>query len=133
MPRNNQLPRRLEKAREQFERWRSERKRGERIPGALWDLAVQLSGKYGPYRIAKTLRLDYAMLKRRVETSEGHPSEPSEGPAFVEVASGLPTSPSSGCVVEIESEAGAKMRFHFEATEAAVLASMAERFLRGKA
>ena len=65
--RTGDLPARLEGVRQRFERWRRTREVGSRIPEALWAAAVKLAGVYGIHRTAKTLRVNYYALKKRVE------------------------------------------------------------------
>jgi hypothetical protein len=59
-------PVRLGAVRRRFERWRHTRKRRLPIPGPLWAAAVKLVDRYGLCRTARTLRLDYYSLKKRV-------------------------------------------------------------------
>ena len=61
------LPARLEGLRRRFERWRRTRKVRSRIPEPLWAAAVKVAGTYGIHRTAKTLRVDYYSLKKRVD------------------------------------------------------------------
>src|ERR1043166_8631682 len=70
-----------EEARQQFEDWRRDRKRGERIPVELWGTAVALAKKQGVWPTAKALHLDHSGLKRRVRNEE----EDGRSGAFVEV------------------------------------------------
>lgn len=49
-----------------FERWRAEKKPGERIPQALWQAAISLHPRYSVYQIARALRLDFVDLRDRV-------------------------------------------------------------------
>ena len=131
MPRKpTEIPRRLTTLRERFERWRTSRKPGARIPDRLWDAAVKLTGKYGAYKTARTLGLDYASLKKRA--SPGIKPEPRKKPTpradFVELvpaSSGLPE-----CTVELEDGRGSKMRIHLRGADGATLGALARRFLR---
>ena len=54
----------LEAVADHFERWRSNKKKGERIPGALWFEAVGLVTDYPLSRVCRTLRLCATDLKR---------------------------------------------------------------------
>ena len=65
------LPARLEGLRRRFERWRGTHKARSRIPEAFWGSAARMAGRYGLHRTAKTLRLDYYALKKRVEHGTG--------------------------------------------------------------
>ena len=70
----------IEEAREQFESWRRDRKRGERIPANLWATAVEVAKQHGVWPTAKALHLDHSRLKRRVGNEEDAKSS-----AFVEL------------------------------------------------
>ncbi len=127
------LPARLEALRRRFERWRGIRKARSPIPDPLWAGAVKLVGTYGLCRTARTLRLDYYSLKKRVEAASivghGRPTSTgarrrcpvdaravaaagSDGATFVELPS--PAYPSGECLVELENPAGGKMRVHLK-------------------
>ena len=54
---------------EQFRSWRGSRKRGQKIPGELWQAAVELTEQYSLDEIATTLGLSYGRLEKRVETA----------------------------------------------------------------
>ena len=108
------LPASLEALRRRFERWRRSRTARSRIPDTLWTSAVQAAGQYGLHRTTKALRLDYYMLKKRVEDAATDREPDREAAArFLE----LPTPVSAGaseCVVELEDSGGAKMRMHLK-------------------
>ena len=67
--------------------WRSTTPRAHAVP-RFWSRAVELAATHGVAKVARTLRLDYTALKRRV-TATAEPSAP-EPAAFVEVNLGLP-------------------------------------------
>ncbi len=101
------VPLALERARQRFERWRRTRtSRRVRIPAALWATAVTLARQHGLYATCRTLRLDYAVLKRRLQATGDGGTTPSS-PTFVELA--LPSS-SCACMIELESPQGGRMR-----------------------
>ena len=85
------LPARLEAVRRQFERWRRTRKPCSPIPKRLWAAAVKLVGRYGLCRTARTLRVDYYSLKKRVAAAavseQGEPA--SRGGGRTRAAAGL--------------------------------------------
>ena len=107
---NGSVPGPLLRAAGRFARWR--RNRGtRRIPEELWTLAAKLAGRYGVYRTALALRVDYYSLKRHVEGgSEGGRRRPAPA-GFVEIVPG-PFTPARGCLIEFEDPRGAKMRVH---------------------
>jgi len=93
----------IEEAREQFESWRRDRKRGERIPANLWATAVEVAKQHGVWPTAKALHLDHSRLKRRVGNEEDAKSS-----AFVEL---IPQAAMLySCTVEMEDGRGARMR-----------------------
>ncbi len=119
------IPARLEATRRRFERWRRARKgHHSRIPASLWTSAVKLAGAYGLCRTARTLRLDYNALKKRINSAEPHNSSGQE-PAtdFVELVppqrACLPE-----CIVELEHPRGAKMRIHLKGIETPDMAAL---------
>ena len=60
----------LERARQRLESWRKTRRSRSRIPENFWASFVELVRECGPYKTARALRLDYACLKKRFESSE---------------------------------------------------------------
>ncbi len=75
----------LSDVRGQFERWRQGRKRGTRIPEALWRAAVEAAGEHSVSKAAQTLGLDYYGLKKRLGSTAEVLSEskPAAGQEFV--------------------------------------------------
>jgi len=110
----------LEELKQRFEQWRGERKQGERIPTAMWTAAVKEARARSVYRVARALRLDYAMLKLRAHPhgkARGAAPSSQVAPRFVElfaatmpVTSTTPAAPGRPeCVVEMQNVRGAKM------------------------
>ncbi len=58
-----------------LERWREQRRRGERIPDDLWDAAAKLGESEGVSKTSQVLRLDYYDLKSRVEACSSGSAE----------------------------------------------------------
>ena len=91
---------------------------------------MKVAERYGVHRTAKTLRVDYYGLKKRVEElairSGGVPAE-GDMATFVELAGPL----SAGSVeylVELEDDSGAKMRVHLKGVEAPDLVALSRSF-----
>ena len=55
----------LEEVSEHFERWRTHKTKGERIPESLWFEAIKLVSDYPLSRVCRALRLSATDLKRR--------------------------------------------------------------------
>ena len=104
------LPAGLEVARQQFERWRARHEGRSRIPERLWTVAVKAAQRFGVHRTSRSLRLDYAAVKRHVAAdAAASPSQPTVPPSFVELVAGG-SGPRAECVVEIEEPSGVRMR-----------------------
>ena len=142
------LPARLEGLRRRFEQWRRTRKGRSRIPEPLWAAAVKVAGTYGIHRTAKTLRLDYYALKKRVEGAPavtaskmpagskmlGPPAVTASmapggaaGATFLELPPSAWPGPGE-CTLELEKGGGAKMRVHLKGVEAPDLAALSRSF-----
>jgi len=104
------MPARLEAGRRCFEQWRGARRGRSPIPEGLWTLAVRLAEAYGRCRTARTLRLDYNALKKRIDSTDRQDSSGQKAATpFVEV---LPPQPAClpECIVELEHPHGTKIR-----------------------
>ena len=110
------VPAAIQEAQLQFENWRRERNRGERIPDNLWAMAVELAKQHGVWPVARALHLDHSRLKRHVRNGE----EQVKSGAFIEV---IPQGAMScACTVEMEDGRGARMRIEMKGAAADVAA-----------
>jgi hypothetical protein len=110
--------------------WRSTRPARTRVPARFWSRAVELAATHGVAKVARTLRLDYTALKRRV-TAASEPSAP-EPAAFVEVSLGLPVPvPVPGCVLALSDGQGRTLRIEWHAATPAEVAAVACRLWQG--
>ena len=122
-------PARLERVQRRFERWRRTRKALSRIPEPLWVAAVKVASASGISHTAKTLRVNYPALKKRMAAAASLPAQPEGGPVatFLELAP--PTrSGACQCTVELEDASGATMRISLQSTEAPDLAALSRSF-----
>jgi hypothetical protein len=123
------LPARLEGVRRRFERWRGTHKARSRIPEPLWRSAVKMAGTYGLNRTARALRLDYYVLKKRVErkgvTIVDRPEK--GGATFLEL-SPLPSVGACECTLDLENAGGAKMRVQLRSAVMPDLAAISRSF-----
>ncbi len=109
-----------------FERWRSNRRRGTRIPTCLWRAAAEAAREHGVSKVSQALRLDYYGLKDRVESaSEPSGPEPATGRGFLEIPLGAP---SAECVLELEDGQGARLRVELKGAAPAELETLARAF-----
>ena len=117
---------RLSDARRQFERWRRSRKRGTRIPEALWRAAAEAGQEHGVSKTAQALRLDYYALKKRVESvpEERVATAPPSEVKFLEIPLGAPPARPE-CVLEFEDGQGARLRVELQGSALAELETVA--------
>jgi len=64
----------LESVTKQFEDWRSNRRKRDRIPQHLWQAAVQLCKDYPITQVCRRLRLSFADLKKHLPPGKDDPS-----------------------------------------------------------
>lgn len=124
------VPARLERLRQRFERWRQTCEPRSRIPGALWSAAVAVAKTCGVNRTARTLRLDYYSLKERVEQEATSPRDPSAvaiTAPFIELVNPASTGPCQ-CRLELETADGAKMRVRLKSVAMPDLAAISRSF-----
>ena len=95
----------LEEVHQLFEQWRSQKRRRDPIPPALWKAAVALSTKHSINEISRHLRLSYTELKARANNPKGVRFAPKH-PDFIELAA----VPCRECTVELEKSTGERMR-----------------------
>jgi hypothetical protein len=147
------IPAQLARGRRCLERWRRTHKPHTKLPESLWSLSAELAREYGLNRTARTLRLDYNGLKKRlnIPVSNGSSSALSHrvyprrfssnpmahgssaalsacrpagrAPIFLEL-------PSAGmpsaveCLLECEDGRGARIRIHLKGGELPDLAAL---------
>lgn len=108
-----EIPVGMEKVVRRFERWRSSHEGGRRpIPEKLWLAAAEAARKYGMFRTAKVLRLEYAKLKQMTGSGGAAEASATKPPTFLELLATESTGLSE-CVIEIESARG-KMRVQWK-------------------
>ena len=115
------IPIEMEQARQQLEAWRGTQRPRCRIPDSLWARAAGLASQHGLYLTARTLRLDYMRLKKRVQSASPN-GKVAELSTFVELmapaAVRIPE-----CVVELEG-AGRRMRIQMKGMGVAELVGL---------
>jgi hypothetical protein len=94
-----------------LDQWRSTQKGRTKLPESFWQAAVELAKKYGLFRTADPLRLDYMRLKKRLEGSTGTPRKQPRA-AFVELVAR--PADLQEWVIEFESAGRAKMRIQWK-------------------
>jgi len=108
MPREPRpTPDELIEQRAKLEAWRQQNPPRSKLPEAFWAEAVVLAQRHGVHRTARTLRLDYSRLRKRLPTSAP--------PGFIEFRPAT----ASECVIELEA-----MRITLRAMPTPELASL---------
>ena len=82
------IPDDLLQLKQRLEQWRSAQPSRSRLPDTFWAEAVEMARRYGLHLTAKTLRMDYMRLKKRLSPEVCSQNVPrSAPPAFVELLS----------------------------------------------
>ena len=119
------IPDQLFKVRRRLERWRQTRKtKRSPIPESLWMASAVAARDCDLGRTARTLRLDYSALKKRLEALAQPAAAESQ---FVEL---IPAASAAGseCTIEMEHPGGAKMRIHLKGAGVADWAALSQAF-----
>ena len=123
-PLPSNLPAQLARGRRCFEKWRRTHKPRRRLSEQLWSLAAQLAREYGLNRTARTLRLDYHGLKKRIPLPGSDEAAPALAPPpFLELPPAA-TPPTVECTIECEDGQGARIRIHLQGRELPDLAAL---------
>ena len=98
----------LQQTRQRIARWRDTRThRGAPMPTTLCAADVALARQHGLYTTARTLRIDYGSLKKRLDPT-GRGRVPS--PAFVELPTAARPTGLGPCVIDLEAPRGRRLR-----------------------
>ena len=97
-------------------------------------MAAELAREHGVNQTARTLRLDYYSLKKKLDTAP----DPGLGPQkaasdFIELFPTEISPPRPECTIELEDGTGAKMRIHLKGSELPDLVSITRVFRRDEA
>ncbi len=106
----------LEEARGQFEAWRRQRVKGQRIPEALWQAAAALYPRYSIYQIARTLRLDHMDLKARAGVGEKRKSKRRQETQFIELPYTSSAVDKGECLVKVRDRRGTRIHIKMKGT-----------------
>ena len=114
----------LLRAMQRFQKWRRTKRGCERIPRALWSVAVKVAAQHGVNKTAQASGLNHNALKAELEKqSEGTVSNEHSSSGFVALP--LPALSSvPECVVEVENSKGQKLRIHFKGVATADVLSV---------
>jgi hypothetical protein len=129
----NRKARRAETAvasvRAQFDAWRGQRRRGERIPEELWRAAAGAARAHGVHLVSRALGLDYVQLKQRVGGVVRARPVLERAPALFVELKGPADESAAACVVELEKSNGTRMRICVREAATVDWCRMKEAFL----
>lgn len=113
------VPEDMQELHRRLEQWRATHRPRSPLPDELWSMAVGLAQRHNIHRVARTFRLDYGALKRRMPGSALQPTA-----TFVELLA-----PASGsiteCTLEVDSaNGGQKVRIQMKGVPPAGLAAV---------
>src|SRR5438093_13578587 len=119
----------LQQTPRQIARWRETRThRGAPMPATLWAAALALARQHGLYTTARTLRIDYGSLKKRLDAAR---SEGSPLPAFVELSPAARSAALGPCVIDLEAPHGRRLRIEVSGMTMADLVTLTQAAWRG--
>jgi hypothetical protein len=125
------VPARLIRGRQRFDKFRKKHKGYRRLPDSLWSAAVKLAQTYGVNRTARVLRLDYSGLKKRLEsTVSATPSDTVSGSGFIELLPSELTA-ASECALECRRPDGTTIRIHLKGPQLPDLAALSHSLCNG--
>ena len=78
-------------------------------------MAINISRREGVNRTAQQLHFDAGKLKRLLVAADGGQRKRRRQPGFVELIAAAPAAAIPGCVIELESAGGSKMRIQWKA------------------
>lgn len=88
--------------------WRKDHSRRMPLPEDMWTAAVELARRHGVYRTARSLPIDYASLRKRLNAAL-QPTTRAR-PEFVEVL--MPPAPAAACVEVLRMPIAGAVDFH---------------------
>lgn len=123
------IPAALSAARGQFDQWRSQHRKGARLPKELWCRAAALAREHGLNKTARALGLKYYSLKKHLDQMTAEQVSPAKAkPDFIELVPGVMTSGSTEFTIEWSDGGGSMLRMHIKGVAVSELASVAEVF-----
>ena len=121
------IPAQIYQLQKLLDAWRKARKRRSRIPGRLWDSAVQVAGQCGLNRTARALHLNYYDLKKRIDIIHVNQGP---APSFIELNPSAVSGSTPECIIELETRNGEKMRVQMKGMGVPDLNALSQVFWR---
>lgn len=122
----------LARARRQFQNWRRTKQGRERIPDALWAVAVDAALEHGVNKTSRALGLNHSALQAEAQKRAAVAAAADASPAeFVELPM-LAVGRGAERVLEADNGHGTKLRIHFKGGAGADLTSLAVMLWRSE-
>lgn len=121
----------LEEVQSQFQAWRENRSRGQRIPEELWRAAASLHPQYSAYQISRALRLDHMDLKDRIGSLNKR-AKGGEGAQFIELPAMGSAVGLAECMVKVRDRRGCKISIRVKGAGGVPLLEAIKGVLNGK-
>jgi hypothetical protein len=121
----------LKRVHARIERWRDSRTKRSRIPQDIWDDATRLGTELGVYAVARALRLDYQVLRQRVEQRvAGIGKDGGRTDGFIELSGAqLVGEARAESVVEISDNTGVRVTVRLAPQQPLDVGALVDRFL----
>ena len=100
----------LEYAVQQFNNWRTTRRKRGKIPDALWKLVAPLMNKYGHNKIASALRVNHKQLKEHTMAISHSFPDQQKNPTFIECEFPLIIPTKENCTLEFTCKNGSLVK-----------------------
>lgn len=119
----------IEHVHARFDQWRQTRQKRGAIPDELWSSAVKLAGELGVYKVARSLSLNYASLKKRFnQPSPRIHTEIEASSSFIEIPI-MTTGGDAHCRVDIQRTDGNQMQIRLPHGGGAELSALVRAFM----
>ncbi len=121
------LPSDLSAVHREINQWRRcRRHRREQMPEVLWRRAADLAGKYGLNPTARSLKLNYSSLKKRLaEAASGETAPAPAQPDFIEIPPAVLAPGSVECTIEWIEDGNSTMRMRIQGVGMSELTALA--------
>ena len=119
----NSKSEKLQQVKEKFSNWRATRTKKGPLPKELWEDAVNLASDFNAFKISKALGLNYAKLKKLIDSAENQ----SNGQKFVQLEVPAISKVTHEVSLEIRNK---NIELHLKSNDAKELVQMTTQFLK---
>jgi len=124
---------RLDRLRRRIQTWRGSDPKRRAMPAEIWAEATDLARRLGVNPVRRAVAIDYAALKRRVESRGGEEAGSAEtSSAFVELPRAARDASAQGPVIELSDGHGSLLTLRLGVGAAIDVAEVMALFRRGR-